>query len=269
MITRLFSALLLSCAAALPTLAGDTFETPVTGEILTGWQQSDGTRVAAVRLRLAPGWKTYWRSPGDAGIPPHFDWSGSDNLRGVGISWPAPDVFLTAGMRTIGYSGDVVLPLTLAARQADGPITLTAELDIGVCRDICVPHRMTLEAVLDGANSKPTPVIAAALAARPFSSKEAGVKNATCALRPTQDGMSIEARVTVPHAGGNEVVIIEPGQPGLWASETKVRRDGATLVATGEITAGSGAPLALDRSAIRITVLGSKHAIDIRGCTSG
>ncbi len=269
MITRILSALVLSCATALPLAAGDSFTVPVTGEIIDGWQQPDGTRIAALRLTLAPGWKTYWRQPGDAGIPPQFDWSGSKNLHGVGITWPAPKVFLTAGARTVGYSGVVTFPLTLAPRRADEPIELSADLDIGVCSDICVPHQMRLTAVLEGTNKKPTPAVAAALAARPLSAKEAGVKATTCALSPTADGVQIEARMRLPSTGGTEVVIIEPGQPGLWSSETTVVRQGGILVAKGEIVANGGGALALDRSAIRITVLGQKHAVDIRGCTAG
>lgn len=269
MIIRCLSAFLLTCASALPLAAGDSFAAPVTGEILTGWQQADGTRIAAVRLKLSPGWKTYWRSPGDAGIPPHFDWAGSGNLRGVGITWPAPEVFLTSGMRTIGYSGDVILPLTLAPKRRGEPMSLHADLEIGVCKDICVPHRMSLTAMLEDNSAKPTPMIAAALAARPYSAKEAGVKSATCALSPTKDGLRIEARMKLPSTGGDEVVIIEAGQPGLWSSETQVTRKGGTLLAQGEIMAGDGSPLALDRSAIRITVLGTKHAVDIRGCSAG
>lgn len=269
MIKRCLSALALTCATALPLTAGNDVGTPVSGEILTGWQRADGTRIAALRLKLAPGWKTYWRSPGDAGIPPEFNWSGSDNLRGVGITWPAPEVFTTSGMRTIGYSGDVILPLTLAPKRAGETMVLNAALDIGVCKDICIPHRMSLSAVLDGTNGKPTPAIAAALATRPYSAKEAGVKTASCALSPTKDGIQIEAWMKLPPAGGDEVVIIEAGQPGLWSSETKVTRSGGTLRAKGEIMAADGSPLALDRSAIRITVLGSSHSVDIRGCTAG
>ncbi len=258
-----------ACALAAPLAAGDAFETPVTGQILTGWQQADGTRIAAVHLKLSPGWKTYWRAPGDAGIPPQFDWSGSDNLRGVGITWPAPEVFLTAGMRTIGYTGDVVLPVALSPRRAGQAMHIRTTLDIGVCSDICVPHRMTLEATIDDTNTQPTPAIAAALAARPYSAKEAGVTAATCALRPSTDGLQIEARVSLPHAGGREMVVIEPGQPGVWMSETDTRRQGGTLIATGEMMSAQGTPLALDRSAIRITVLGQKHSVDVRGCAPG
>jgi DsbC/DsbD-like thiol-disulfide interchange protein len=239
----------------------------VTGEILTGWQREDGTRIAALRLTLAPGWKTYWRAPGDAGIPPEFDWSGSDNLRGVGITWPTPEVFLTAGMQTIGYSGDLVLPLALAPRAAGAPITLAVDLDIGVCSDICVPHTMTLNAVLDGSNTAPTPAIAAALAAQPYSAKEAGVSSAICTLTPTSDGLQIDLAIEMPSAGGHEVVVIEPGQPGLWMGETQTVRQGGRLAATGTLMSNGGAPIALERSAIRITVLGKTHAVDIKGCT--
>ncbi|MFK7836387.1 MAG: protein-disulfide reductase DsbD domain-containing protein [Sulfitobacter sp.] len=269
MITRLLSALALGCATALPLSAENSFDMPVSGEILHGWQQADGSRIAALRIKLAPGWKTYWRTPGDAGIPPQFSWSGSRNLRAASVAWPAPSVFLTAGMRTIGYTGDVVLPIVLAPRKAGAPITVKANLDIGVCSDICVPHQMSLSAVIDDANTKPTPAIAAALAARPYSQKEAGVTSATCTLRPTSDGLAITATLGLPSAGGDEVVIIEPGQPGLWMSETVTQRKGARLTAVGEMMTSSGAPVAIDRSDIRITVLGKNHAVDIKGCAPG
>ena len=271
MIARLLSALTLAVACLGPQMlaAEDRFETPVTGEILTGWQRADGARIAALRLSLAPGWKTYWRTPGDAGIPPEFDWSGSQNLHAVGISWPTPEIFLTAGMRTIGYSGEVVLPIVLSPRKAGAPMQVEAQLDIGVCSDICVPHQMSLSASITDTNTKPTPAIAAALAAQPYSAAEAGVTSATCALTPIQDGLAITASVRMPSAGGSEVVIIEPGQPGLWMSETKTHRSGQELIATGEMMQSDGSPVVLDRSKVRITVLGKKHAVDIRGCDAG
>ncbi|MGJ8628843.1 MAG: protein-disulfide reductase DsbD domain-containing protein [Sulfitobacter sp.] len=268
MIKSLISAFILGLAAA-PLAAQNTIGTPVTGEILTGWQQADGTRVAAIKLTLAPGWKTYWRSPGDNGIPPAFDWSGSSNLRGVGMIWPAPKVFRQGGVRTIGYANELILPITIAPQKAGNPVTLRADLDIGVCSDICVPKQMTLTATLDTTSGKPTPTIAAALAARPYSASEAGVKSATCALRPNANGLEIETKVNVPSAGGREVVVIEPGQPNMWMSETDSSRSGGQLIATGDLASTSGGALAIDRSAIRITVLGSKHAVEILGCTPG
>jgi DsbC/DsbD-like thiol-disulfide interchange protein len=269
MIKHLASALALCLATALPGLAQTGIGTPVTAEILPGWVKADGTRVAAIRFKLAPGWKTYWRAPGDAGIPPQFDWSQSDNLRGVGITWPAPKVFHEGGVRTIGYKDELVLPITLAPRNAGKPMRLTATLDFGVCSDICVPQQLEVSAMLDGTDSRPTPAIAAALAARAYSGSEAGVSSATCSLRPTANGLEIETRLDMPRAGKSELVVIEPGQPGLWAGEMDSTRSGGTLTARGALSAISGGAVAIDRSAITITVLGDNQAIEIRGCTPG
>ena len=59
------------------------------------------------------GWKTYWRMPGDAGIPPQFDWSGSQNVKSVEVLWPAPQRFIDSGGETVGYKDRVVFPLRI------------------------------------------------------------------------------------------------------------------------------------------------------------
>lgn len=268
-ISRLLSAALSCLTLALPATAQDGIGTPLQGDLLTGWQQSDGRRVAAIRLRMAPGWKTYWRSPGDAGIPPEFDWSASDNLRDVQITWPAPKVFDQGGVNSIGYAREVILPLTITPRSPGAPVTLDTSIDLGVCSDICLPQTIHLRAVLDTNDSKPTPAIAAALAARPYSGAEAGLTSAQCSLRPTAQGLTIETQLALPSAGGKETVVIEPGNPNMWMSATESKRSGDTLVASGEMIAENGAALALDRSAIRITVIGQNHSVEITGCTSG
>lgn len=259
-------ALLLGFASVLPLGAQQAFDTPISGEILHGWQQADGTRVAAIKLTLAPGWKTYWRSPGDTGIPPQFDWSRSSNLRGVGITWPAPQVYREGGVTTIGYKDVLVLPIAIAPKTAGKPISLRANLDLGVCKDVCIPHQMTLTAVIDDQNTRPTAAIAAALAAQPLSAREGNVRSATCSLRPNADGLEIEAQLSMPSLGGREVVVIEPGHPTIWMSETDVTRRGGALTATGDLAATNGGALAIDRSAIRITVLGASQAVEIKGC---
>lgn len=262
-------AALLSSAFAVPAVAGDPFAVPVTAQVLPGWVQPDGTRVAALHLHLEPGWKTYWRAPGDAGIPPTFDWSASQNMRTVAITWPTPEVHDQNGMRTFGYENDLIIPLTIAPTDGNGPVHLAVEMDLGVCSDICVPHRVRFDHLLDTTATKPTAEIAAALAQRPFSAKEAGVKAATCTVEPTEDGLSIEARVTLPFTGRGEVMVIEPGLSQVWVSEAETRREGDQLIATSEMIHVGGGTFALDRSAIRLTVLGGKHAVDILGCTAG
>jgi hypothetical protein len=266
------SATLALCAAlilpALPTAAGDTGGLPIRIDVLDGGMTAHGTYVAALRLSLSDGWKTYWRAPGDAGIPPSFDWGGSRNVGAVAITWPTPQVFDQDGLRTIGYSHELVLPVEITPARADRPVRLKGSVDLGVCKDICVPGRLRFDHRVDAGASR-NPAIAAALAQRPFSATEAGVRAATCRLTPTADGMRIEARIDMPSAGGPEVAVIETGNPALWASETRTGRSGGILTASAELVAEDGGGVALDRSALRFTVLGRNHAVDIRGCTPG
>jgi hypothetical protein len=252
-----------------PADAGGDLGGLVRIEVLDGGLTKRGTHRAALRLTLEDGWKTYWRAPGDAGIPPRFDWRSSSNVQRVSVTWPTPQVFDLAGLRSIGYTQQLVLPVEITQVKPGQPVRLKGEIEFGVCKDICIPARLTFDQPLDPGAGR-NPAIAAALAARPYSASEAGVRSATCRLSPSGNGgMNIEAQITMPSAGGTEVAVIEPGDPQLWASQTITKRRGKVLIATGELVHVSGSSFALDRSKVRITVLGKRHAVDIRGCTPG
>lgn len=95
----------LALVIAMCTGAGQAqdFSNVVDAQLLTGWHRNDGTHMAGLMLTLTPGWKTYWRAPGDSGIPPVFSWDGSKNLDDVTVLYPVPQVFHDGGGRTIGY----------------------------------------------------------------------------------------------------------------------------------------------------------------------
>lgn len=256
----------LSCAALalpLPARALDV----IAGEILPGWRLADGTHMAGLRLTLAPGWKTYWRAPGDAGIPPRFDWSGSENLRAVEIAWPMPQIFDQNGMRSIVYAGEVVLPLHVRPLREGAPVRLDAEVELGVCEDICIPAALSVAGTLPAEVSRPDPAIAAALAARPLSAAEAGVRRVTCSVAPSERGLHLTAVIEMPRAGRTAAAVIEAGDPEIWVGEPDL--DGASpdrLTATTVLEHMEGGAFALDRGALRITLLGSGTAVDIKGC---
>jgi DsbC/DsbD-like thiol-disulfide interchange protein len=106
---------------------------------------------AGVEIRLDPGWKTYWRYPGDSGVPPTFDFAGSENVKSVTPLWPAPERFDDgAGGQSIGYRGDVVLPLHVLALDASGPSTLRVKLGYAICGNLCVPAQADLDLTLSG-----------------------------------------------------------------------------------------------------------------------
>lgn len=104
-----------------------------------------GDGVAAVELQLPEGWKTYWRSPGEAGgVPPSFDWSKSTNLANAQVLYPAPKRFTDKAGDTVGYKGNVVFPVRLKPKDAGLPIDVRLVLDYGVCKDICIPAEAEL-----------------------------------------------------------------------------------------------------------------------------
>jgi DsbC/DsbD-like thiol-disulfide interchange protein len=263
----LFLALGTSLAAV--TAQAQSFDRVVQAEVLPGWRTESGDHMAALRITLNPGWKTYWRAPGDAGIPPLLDWSGSGNLESAEVTWPTPEVFSQNGMRSIGYTEELVLPVRVDPRRDGKAVRLKATLDIGVCRDICVPQRLRVSAKLTPDLVKRDPKITAAIANRPFSADEAGVKDVTCRISPIEDGLRVTARIKMPSAGAPEIAVMETGNPRLWVAEGKTHREGNTLVTQTEVLHGNAEPFMVDRSALRFTVLGKKHAVDISGCKPG
>jgi len=257
----------LAAPAAAESPSGDDV---VMAGLLGGWRVDAGHQMTGLHLRLAPEWKTYWRAPGDAGIPPRFDWSGSSNLKAVAIHWPQPKVFLTNGIHSLGYTDDVVLPLEITANDPRLPVTVNLTLDIGVCKDICVPATLRVAAEVspdpDGKGGADAQVVARALKAVPIGGREAGLDGISCEIEPIADGLRLTARMDLPSRGTNEVVVFESDMQDVWVAQSMVERQGRHLTATTEMVSGSGAPFALDRSGIRITVFGDGHASEIMGC---
>ena len=147
----ILSALVLSLAG-LPAAA-------LAGEA-SPWSSVDGAAVrllpgdagnkgfAGLEIKLDEGWKTYWRNPGDAGIPPRFDWSKSENLGDVAVVWPAPTRLDDEGGTTAVYTGDVLMPLRVTPADPSKPVRLALSIDYGICHQICVPVKSEVELTL-------------------------------------------------------------------------------------------------------------------------
>jgi DsbC/DsbD-like thiol-disulfide interchange protein len=103
---------------------------------------------AGVEVRLDPGWKTYWRYPGDSGVPPRFDFTRSENVKDVTVKWPAPHRFTDESGQSIGYKGHVIFPLVVEVREASRPVTLRLDLDYAICEKLCVPAQAKVELTL-------------------------------------------------------------------------------------------------------------------------
>lgn len=260
--SAVLSALLATSAAAGP------FDNVARIDVIPGWQTPAGTHMAGLRVTLQPGWKTYWRTPGDAGIPPHFTWDGSENITGAQFHWPVPEVLDQNSMQTIGYVDSLVLPIELTPGVAGNPITMSGEVTIGVCEDICIPVTLPFAAALP-VDGRRDGAITASLLNQPTAAADAGIAGASCAIAPMDDGLQVTATLPMPNTGPVEAVVIEAGNPEVWVSQSDLAYEAGALQATVDMVHVSASSFALDRSAVRITVLGEGYAIDVRGCSAG
>ena len=257
-------ATLLSLTLASPAFAFSQDDV-LTGRFLPGWRLQNGHQMAALSLSLSPGWKTYWRAPGEAGIPPEFDWSGSQNIRSVQWHWPSPSVFHSNGMQTVGYHDALVLPVEIIPIDPAQPVTVSLRVDLGVCNDICMPASLAFSGSLAPV-AGPDPVIRAALDARPETAAEAGLKAITCTLQPISDGLRLTARIDLPQRAPDEVVVFETADRAVWVSEAMTEREGGTLVSSADLVPSGGGAFALDRQGVTVTVLRGGSAVEIAGC---
>jgi DsbC/DsbD-like thiol-disulfide interchange protein len=132
-------------------------------------RSENGSQVfrAGVELKLTPGWKTYWRYPGDSGVPPRFEFDTSENVKSVTILWPAPQRFNDTEGATIGYKNSVVFPLRIEPKDPGRPVTLRLKLDYAVCERLCVPVEAKADLAIDGKTDANEAALSAAEAAVP------------------------------------------------------------------------------------------------------
>jgi DsbC/DsbD-like thiol-disulfide interchange protein len=162
-----FAATLLASSLAMEAHAQDSSPWQRDGHsavrLLAG-SRSGAVLLGGIAFELQPGWKTYWRTPGDSGVPPRFDFSRSDNIEAVTVMWPAPTKFDDgAGGYSLGYHNQVVLPLRIVAKNADKPVTLRADVNYAVCEKLCIPVEASAELAIASVASTEDSALFAAL----------------------------------------------------------------------------------------------------------
>ena len=174
---------------------------------------------AGVEIKLKEGWKTYWRYPGDSGVPPVLDFSKSQNVKTVAVLYPAPTRFSDGGGgNSIGYKGGLILPLHVVAQDASKPVTLNLKLDYAVCEKLCVPAEARLELVTTGGETANEALLNAAEVRVP---KPAAIgADGTPSIRAVhREAGSNKPRVTVDVAApaGAPVTLFAEGPTAQWA----------------------------------------------------
>jgi DsbC/DsbD-like thiol-disulfide interchange protein len=184
---------------------------------LLAGSRSGSVLLGGVAIQLQPGWHTYWRTPGDSGVPPHFDFSKSDNVEAVTVLWPAPRKFDDgAGGTSLGYVKQIVLPLRIVAKNADKPVTLRAEINYAVCEKLCIPVDANAELAFASVASTEDGTLSEALNAVPKPAS-VGDPNPLTVLDVKREGKtSVLVDVAAPPET-NELSLFVEGPTPDWA----------------------------------------------------
>jgi DsbC/DsbD-like thiol-disulfide interchange protein len=214
-----------------------------------------GGDLAGFEIALSPGAITYWRDPGDAGLPPTLDFSGSDNVASVEAEFPAPKRIKEAdGGEAFGYDGDVVFPLAVKPRDPAKPATLKLTADFAVCEKVCLPAKARLELTLPAAPGSP----------------HAGAINAALATVPRaiapKDFGALEAlgadswRLCAAHEDGPPRDLFVEAPEGWWLRTAPAHADGGRDCFT--LTIGDKPKDAALPVALRLTLTGGAGALE-------
>ena len=167
---------------------------------LLAGSRSGSVLLGGIAFQLQPGWKTYWRTPGDSGVPPRFDFSKSENVEAVTVLWPAPTKFDDgSGGYSLGYHDQVVLPLRIVAKSTDKPVTLRAAISYAVCEKLCIPVDANLELAFNNVASTQDSALFAALDTVPKPAN-VGDPNPLTIRDVKRDGKKVFVDVVTPDA---------------------------------------------------------------------
>jgi DsbC/DsbD-like thiol-disulfide interchange protein len=183
---------------------------------LLAGSRSGTVLLGGIAIQLQPGWHTYWRTPGDSGVPPRFDFSKSDNVEAVTVLWPAPRKFDDgAGGTSLGYIKQIVLPLRIVAKSADKPVTLRASINYAVCEKLCIPVDASAELGFASVASTEDGTLSEALNAVPKPAS-VGDPNPLTVVDVKRDGKTnVLVDVTAPDT--NDLSLFVEGPTPDWA----------------------------------------------------
>jgi DsbC/DsbD-like thiol-disulfide interchange protein len=177
-------------------------------------KNGEATLRAGIEIKLQPGWKTYWRYPGDSGVPPRFDFSGSENLKDAKVLYPAPHLLTDEAGQSLGYKDAVIFPLQVSPQQAGEQVTLRLKLDYAVCEKLCIPAEAHAELILGMGDSAHDATLTAAEARvpKPLSAADIGLS-----ARRVNNGPKPLVFVDLAAADGKPVDVFVEGPTPEWA----------------------------------------------------
>lgn len=205
--------------------------------------------LAGVQLRMNSGWKTYWKNPGDSGVPPSFDWTGSKNVKHAELLYPAPHRFADANGVAIGYDDEVVFPVKITPEREGEPIELKLAVSYGLCKDLCIPNDVSLGLTLAANVGKGDALLLESFLAR--------------VPKPAAEGILPEVKGVKANLDGKSPTLVVDALFPPGATGTDLFIDGGDVF----VPVPEPGPLADARQSFTVTFVSPSEAAAIRGKT--
>lgn len=266
--------LLLASTLMFPATASGALESPWVNtdkaevRLLAAGPTRGDTKVlrGGIEIRMARGWYTYWRYPGDAGIPPRFDWAGSGNIASIEVLWPGPQrIAVDAGLESIGYRNEAVFPLHIRAKDPSRPVSLRLKLDFGVCEKICIPAEAKLALDIPPGLSAEQSALQSAEARIPISVPIGETQNGLAVMTAKLDrGEKPRALIEIAVPPGKPFDLFAEGPSEEWALplpqrlKTEAGRAHFAIALDGAPAGSSPIP-----SRLRLTLVAGNRAIEV------
>ncbi|TYC62383.1 hypothetical protein FMN50_05130 [Rhodobacterales bacterium] len=225
--------LLAALVGASPLQAATTDWIEVEGgavRLISAGPPEDGIYMTGLEFQLEPGWHTYWRYPGEAGIPPQITRSQSDNLKDFEVLYPAPERYSDGFSSSIVYHNAIVLPIRVTPEDPGAPVTLAFDLFFGVCNDICVPGEASLSLELspdDDGDRLSAKLIDRDLAAVPTKAEDDALVITGVTLSDAGDSLLIETKL--PPGAEADLFAAAPAGSYIGLPDVQSRSEGTAL----------------------------------------
>ncbi len=228
------------------------------------------TVMAGLEVKLADGWKTYWRSPGEGGIAPEITWYPSDNINAIDWLWPLPERFELQGFHTLGYKNVVVFPLLIKVNRLDKSVNIAGKLKLPSCTTVCVLSNYDLNLIYTPSMLQPDAnaafLINKALSDTPRSDKDVVTQHKTSGIHDVRafwDNTSSTLHITAETTGlrSSADVIVESDNTDITFSLPDLQWHGAQLTATVKASNWLG-EVNLTNTSVTVTIRNGDDALE-------
>jgi len=238
-------------------------------QFLKAWDTMDGAYQYGLFIDLKNNWKTYWKYPGNSGFTPKFQLTGSKNLKDFLVSWPAPEVFYEGDTKIYGFKEKLYLPIKIYPENLGNATNFEMRLDIGFCKDICIPETVYLKSVNAPPASKiQNQELLKYLRKVPIN-LESSENYVSCTVEKDQDNLNLISKFNSEFFKGKKNImdaIFNYRGEEIWFSNKNQRSDKGTQIFSITLNHINDQSILLNKSKIEVTILTQERGFTLQGC---